>query len=70
MPGSEAPRQDLRGCPFDVARKSGGNSVGEWLAEVWRTREILYFLAWRDVKVRYKQAALGIAWAVIQPLGR
>jgi lipopolysaccharide transport system permease protein len=43
--------------------------VGEWLSEVWRTREILYFLAWRDVKVRYKQAALGIAWAVIQPLG-
>jgi lipopolysaccharide transport system permease protein len=43
--------------------------VGEWLSEVWRTREILYFLAWRDVKVRYKQAALGVAWAVIQPLG-
>ena len=43
--------------------------MGEWLAEVWRTREILYFLAWRDVKVRYKQAVLGIAWAVIQPLG-
>jgi len=43
--------------------------VGEWLSEVWRTREILYFLAWRDVKVRYKQAVLGIAWAVIQPLG-
>ena len=43
--------------------------MGEWLSEVWRTREILYFLAWRDVKVRYKQAALGVAWAVIQPLG-
>jgi lipopolysaccharide transport system permease protein len=42
--------------------------VGDWLSEVWRSREILYFLAWRDIKVRYKQAALGIAWAVLQPL--
>src|SRR6202521_1722148 len=42
--------------------------MGEWLAEVWRSREILYFLAWRDVKVRYKQAVLGVAWAVLQPL--
>jgi lipopolysaccharide transport system permease protein len=42
--------------------------VGEWLSEIWRSREILYFLAWRDVKVRYKQAVLGIAWAVLQPL--
>jgi lipopolysaccharide transport system permease protein len=40
----------------------------QWLAEVWRSREILYFLAWRDVKVRYKQAVLGVAWAVMQPL--
>ena len=40
----------------------------EWLAEIWRCREILYFLAWRDIKVRYKQAALGVAWAVLQPL--
>lgn len=40
----------------------------KWLAEVWRFRELVYFLAWRDVKVRYKQAALGAAWAVIQPL--
>lgn len=40
----------------------------EWLGEFWRYRELLYFLAWRDVKVRYKQAALGASWAVIQPL--
>lgn len=40
----------------------------EWLSEIWRYRELLYFLAWRDIKVRYKQAALGAAWAVIQPL--
>src|SRR5690348_8543653 len=38
------------------------------LAELWRYRELLYFFAWRDVKVRYKQTLLGAAWAVIQPL--
>jgi len=42
--------------------------VGEWLSEMWRCRETLYFLALRDIKVRYKQAALGVAWAVLQPL--
>ena len=36
--------------------------------ELWRFRELLFFLAWRDVKVRYKQTALGAAWAVLQPL--
>lgn len=38
------------------------------LKAVWRYRELLYFLVWRDVKVRYKQTALGIAWVLIQPL--
>lgn len=38
------------------------------LRELWRYRELLYFLAWRDVKVRYKQTALGVAWAVLQPV--
>ena len=37
------------------------------LRELWRYRELLYFLIWRDVKVRYKQTALGAAWAVLQP---
>lgn len=36
--------------------------------QVWAYRELLYFLMWRDVKVRYKQTVLGAAWAVIQPL--
>lgn len=41
----------------------------EWVnwAELCRYRELLFFLAWRDVKVRYKQTALGVAWAVLQP---
>jgi lipopolysaccharide transport system permease protein len=38
------------------------------LRELWAYRELLYFLTWRDVKVRYKQAVLGVAWAIIQPL--
>ncbi|MCJ7658271.1 MAG: ABC transporter permease, partial [Anaerolineales bacterium] len=37
------------------------------LLEVWRYRELVYFLIWRDIKVRYKQTALGAAWAIIQP---
>jgi lipopolysaccharide transport system permease protein len=37
------------------------------LGELWRHREILYFLVWRDIKVRYKQTAIGASWAVIQP---
>jgi lipopolysaccharide transport system permease protein len=38
------------------------------LAELWAYRELLYFLVWRDVKVRYKQTVLGAAWAIIQPV--
>lgn len=38
------------------------------VTELWRFRELLFFLVWRDVKVRYKQTALGVAWAVLQPL--
>ena len=37
------------------------------LSELWEYRELLYFLVWRDIKVRYKQTALGAAWAIIQP---
>ena len=37
------------------------------LKELWEYRELLYFLTWRDIKVRYKQTVLGAAWAVIQP---
>ncbi|MEO8433477.1 MAG: ABC transporter permease [Pyrinomonadaceae bacterium] len=38
------------------------------LRELWAYRELLFFLTWRDVKVRYKQTALGVAWAIMQPL--
>lgn len=45
---------------------SGWTSIG--LKEIWEYRELLYFLVWRDIKVRYKQTVLGAAWAIIQPL--
>lgn len=38
------------------------------LRDLWEYRELLYFLTWRDIKVRYKQTALGMAWVVLQPL--
>lgn len=38
------------------------------LAELWEYRELLYFLVWREIKVRYQQTALGVAWAIIQPV--
>jgi lipopolysaccharide transport system permease protein len=38
------------------------------LSDLWAYRELLYFLAWKDIKIRYKQTAIGAGWAVIQPL--
>jgi len=44
-----------------------GRTERHYWRDLWRYRELLGFLAWRDVKVRYKQAVLGVAWAVVQP---
>ncbi len=58
------------GAGGDVARiwiRPPRGLVGVDFAELWRFRELVWFLALRDVKVRYRQAALGIAWAVLQP---
>jgi lipopolysaccharide transport system permease protein len=49
-----------------IERKPGWQIVN--LRELWRYRELLFFLTWRDVKVRYKQTVLGAVWAVLQPL--
>ena len=51
---------------FDIRPSRGFRGLD--LAELWHSREVLYFLVWRDVRVRYKQTALGVAWAIIQPL--
>ncbi|MFL5607304.1 MAG: ABC transporter permease, partial [Gemmatimonadaceae bacterium] len=53
--------------PVTVIEPSKG-WVSLRLASLWRARELLYFLIWRDVKVRYKQTLLGAAWAILQPL--
>jgi lipopolysaccharide transport system permease protein len=45
-----------------------GRIEGQYWKDIWRYRELLYFLAWRDILVRYKQTAFGIAWALIRPL--
>jgi len=50
---------------FRIEPARGWTAIG--LRELWQYRELLYFLTWRDVKVRYKQTALGAAWAIIQP---
>jgi lipopolysaccharide transport system permease protein len=53
--------------PVTVIEPSKG-WVSLRLGALWRFRELLYFLIWRDVKVRYKQTLLGAAWAILQPL--
>lgn len=53
-------------APITYIRPSEG-WVSLKLDELWEYRELLYFLCWRDIKVRYKQTALGAAWAIIQP---
>ncbi|AGY59713.1 ABC transporter permease [Gloeobacter kilaueensis] len=45
-----------------------GRSEGQYWRDLWRYRELLYFLAWRDILVRYKQTVIGVAWAVVRPV--
>jgi lipopolysaccharide transport system permease protein len=45
-----------------------GRAEKNYWRDLWRYRELFYFLAWRDILVRYKQTVIGIAWAVIRPL--
>jgi len=52
--------------PVTIIRPSRG-WISLNLRDLWEYRELLYFLTWRDVKVRYKQTVLGAAWAIIQP---
>jgi lipopolysaccharide transport system permease protein len=61
-----APAEAPPGPPESVIRPtSAWWRIDLW--ELWRYRELLFFLAWRDVKVRYKQTVLGLGWAVLQP---
>ena len=59
------PPRDLEPGYIEIAPPTGWVSLR--LRELWQYRELVYFLTWRDIKVRYKQTALGAAWAIIQP---
>jgi lipopolysaccharide transport system permease protein len=48
--------------------KPGGSVASLDLAEIWKYRELLYFLTLRDIKIRYKQTLIGVAWVVLQPV--
>jgi lipopolysaccharide transport system permease protein len=74
------PEETRRAVPAPVAEARSKDDLPETVIErrpgwqlvdpreIWRFRELLFFLTWRDVKVRYKQTVLGAAWAVLQPL--
>ena len=62
-----SPPESTRRAPTIVVQSSQGLFHLD-LRAVWQYRELLYFLIWRDVKVRYKQTVLGAAWAILQPL--
>ncbi|MGB0383257.1 MAG: ABC transporter permease [Ardenticatenaceae bacterium] len=59
-------QQTITDLPVTIIKPSQG-WVSLKLDELWEYRELLYFLTWRDIKVRYKQTVLGAAWAIIQP---
>ena len=67
MVGSRAATAALEDDGAVVVRPNRGWRPAD-LAEIWRFRELVWFLAWRDVKVRYKQTVLGALWAILQPL--
>jgi len=60
------PERDEASQSIRIEPPKGFISVS--LRELWQYRDLLYFLVWRDIKVRYKQTGLGVAWAVLQPL--
>jgi lipopolysaccharide transport system permease protein len=63
----ETQRSNLANLPVtDIVPTRGWVSLR--LGELWEYRELLYFLTWRDIKVRYKQTVLGAAWAILQPI--
>ena len=67
MSGSSEPSTAKKHLPAIVIRPFTGWRLLD-LRELWEHRELLYFFTWRDLKVRYKQTVIGVAWAVIQPV--
>jgi lipopolysaccharide transport system permease protein len=54
-------------APYELNIEAGRSERQYW-RDLWRYRELFYFLAWRDILVRYKQTVIGVAWAVLRPL--
>lgn len=55
------------GAPFDLVIEPGRSFRNYW-RDLWQYRELFYFLSWRDILVRYKQTAIGVAWGILRPL--
>jgi lipopolysaccharide transport system permease protein len=68
QPASQTSSLDPGPAGVEVIIRPREGWIGIDWSELWRYRELLYFLAWRDIKVRYKQAMLGFMWAVLSPL--
>jgi lipopolysaccharide transport system permease protein len=65
MPSSVQPEDAVSS---DIVVIEAGRTEREYWKDLWRYRELFYFLAWRDILVRYKQTAVGMAWSVLRPL--
>jgi lipopolysaccharide transport system permease protein len=64
--GSPQTRRTPHSTSYEIDSQKPGRILD--LPELWQFRELLYFLVWRDIKVRYKQTVIGAAWAIIQPI--
>ena len=64
----ELPNPIKADAEFDIVLEPSSGWVSLQLRHVWEFRELLFFLVWRDIKVRYKQTVLGAAWAILQPV--
>lgn len=69
-PAQEAPPHNYQSLPDEplIVIEPSKSWAAINISDLWVYRELLYFLVWRDVKVRYKQTALGVLWVIIQPL--
>jgi len=64
---SSSAQSNTTESPYYLRIEPSKGWVSLRLSDIWEYRELLYFLTWRDIKVRYKQTVLGAAWAIIQP---
>ena len=63
----DSPKPDFYSQIMSELIIEAGRAEKNYWRDLWRYRELFYFLAWRDILVRYKQTVIGVAWAVIHP---